>query len=198
MSVSPQATVSCNDDEKVCKTPVEWVDFSLRSSFGKEHVTLTRCNKSSNVYDAHEGKTFGDLDIVEIDCILARTVRLHKVRRGEVAKHVDAPVKVYKYVAANAIDSTSIVDGKIEVQGAGLAQDDVEHGGDDKALQPDDNFYRACIVLIPDAGVFYCHREQRTAFLSGNRNSHVPMDIDWLRLRRFSQSTLKNWFYDGW
>lgn len=133
-----------------------------------------------------------------IDCILARTVRLHKVRRGKVAKRDDAPVKVYKYIlAANAIDSTSIVDGKIEVQGAGLAQDDVEHGGDDKALQPDDNFYRACIVLIPDAGVFFCHRQQRTAFLSGIRNSHVPMDIDWLRLRFFSKGTVKNWFLDG-
>jgi hypothetical protein len=135
LSALPQATVLPNDDEKVCKTPVEWLDFSLWSSFGKEHVALTLCYKPSDVYDAHEGKTFGDLDIVVIDCILPRTVRLHKVRRGKVAKRVDAPVKVYKYIlAANAIDSTSIVDGKIEVQGAGLAQDDVEHGGDDKAL----------------------------------------------------------------
>jgi hypothetical protein len=46
----------------------------------------------------------------------------------------------------------------------------------------DDNFYRACIVIVPHAGVFYCHRERRS-LSTGVLNSHIPMDINWLQLQ---------------
>jgi hypothetical protein len=48
-----------------------------------------------------------------------------------------------------------------------------------------DGFYRACIVVLPHAGVFYCHRERRS-LSTGVLNSHVPMDINWLRVQRES------------
>jgi hypothetical protein len=51
-----------------------------------------------------------------------------------------------------------------------------------------DEFYRACIVVLPRAGVFNCHRERRS-LLTGVLNSHVPMDINWLRLRHDSPRT---------
>ncbi len=56
-----------------------------------------------------------------------------------------------------------------------------------------DNFYCACIVFLPQAGVFYCHREQRSQS-TGVLNSHVPMDINWLRLQHDSKG---NFFGDG-
>ena len=45
-----------------------------------------------------------------------------------------------------------------------------------------DEFYHVCLVILPQAGVFYCHRERRS-LLTGVLNSHVPMDINWLRLQ---------------
>ena len=30
-----------------------------------------------------------------------------------------------------------------------------------------DEFYRACLVIVPQAGVFYCHRERRPLSLDG-------------------------------
>ena len=46
-----------------------------------------------------------------------------------------------------------------------------------------DQRFRAMIVVLPEAGVFYCHRERRQSCV-GVKNTHVPMDINWLRTLR--------------
>lgn len=55
------------------------------------------------------------------------------------------------------------------------------HVDDDELLDSaHDERFRALIALIPDAGVFYCHRERRKACV-GVHNSLVPLDMNWLR-----------------
>ena len=44
-----------------------------------------------------------------------------------------------------------------------------------------DTRFRALVAVLPEAGVFYCHRERRKEYV-GVANTHVPMDINWLRI----------------
>ena len=61
----------------------------------------------------------------------------------------------------------------------------------------EDECYRACIVILPDAGLYYCHRERRLES-AGKVGTHVPMDINWLRLRtNGGVGTFHNWFGSG-
>ena len=55
----------------------------------------------------------------------------------------------------------------------------------DKTLTTEahDGKFRAIVVVVPEAGVFYCHRERRKACV-GVPNSLVPMDINWLRFAK--------------
>ena len=61
-------TSSC--DEKICKTPVEWVDRALKHAFGEEYVMRKRCKHPDEMYSC--GESHSDLDIVVVDCVLAR------------------------------------------------------------------------------------------------------------------------------
>ncbi|KAI2491402.1 hypothetical protein MHU86_23157 [Fragilaria crotonensis] len=44
-----------------------------------------------------------------------------------------------------------------------------------------DHRFRALVAVLPEAGVFYCHRERRKVCV-GVPNTHVPLDINWLRV----------------
>ncbi len=44
-----------------------------------------------------------------------------------------------------------------------------------------DTCFRAFLALLPEAGVYFCHRERRKENV-GVANAHVPMDINWLRI----------------
>jgi hypothetical protein len=43
--------------------------------------------------------------------------------------------------------------------------------------------FRALVVVVPDAAVYYCHRERRKESV-GVVNAHIPMDTSWLRFVR--------------
>ena len=57
-------TPSCCD-EKICKTPVEWVDGALKHAFGVEYVMLKRCEHPDEMYSCRESHS--DLDIMVVD-----------------------------------------------------------------------------------------------------------------------------------
>ncbi len=44
-----------------------------------------------------------------------------------------------------------------------------------------DTCFRAFIALLPEAGVYYYHRERRKEYV-GVANAHVPVDMNWLRI----------------
>ncbi|KAI2496231.1 hypothetical protein MHU86_18282 [Fragilaria crotonensis] len=46
-----------------------------------------------------------------------------------------------------------------------------------------DKRYRCLVVVLPEAGVYYCHREKRHESV-GVPNTHIPMDMNWLRIVR--------------
>ena len=54
--------VSC---DKICKTPVDWVDSALRHAFGKEYVMLKHCQHPDEMYS--NGESHSDLDLVVMD-----------------------------------------------------------------------------------------------------------------------------------
>lgn len=177
------------DDETVIKTPVKMIDNALRKVFGDKFVTFKRCFVPADLYNHDvDGRTDSDLDIVVMDCILARTDKPPKVKRKQIAKLVDTPVKVLKCELDPSEVDENYISGDTQLAAGG------------NPLLPvclkDDKYYRACVVMVPDAGVYYCHRERRMA-TAGVVSSHVPMDINWLRLRRHSTSTVNNWFNPG-
>lgn len=57
-------------------------------------------------------------------------------------------------------------------------------------MEAHDGKFRAIVVVVPEAGVFYCHRERRKACV-GVPNSLVPMDINWLRFSKNSTSSIR-------
>jgi hypothetical protein len=68
---------------------------------------------------------------------------------------------------------------------------------DDALLDPcHDARFRAMVVVLPEAGVFYCHRERRKACV-GVLNSLVPLDMNWLRTLR-NGSSLKRFAKNGY
>ena len=181
-------------ENKIMKTPVEWITLALEYTFGSRHVSFEKCYSPAQVYNG-AAKCRSDFEIVVMDCILARTVKMHKVKRKKSAKLVDTPVKMFTYVALHSAHQEVTTMSEPDTGEEGSKHLATDAGFMLKKL-PDDDFFRACVVLIPDAGVFYCHRERRKQ-MAGVLNSHIPMDINWLRLRCDSKSTVDNWFSKG-
>lgn len=168
-------------DEKICKTPIEWIDASLKHAFGNDHVMLKRCQHPDEMYGCEESHS--DLDLVVMDCVLARTSSPidYNKKGGDEACASDTPVQVCSLDDVDAVNlAIAVRDGNAFNRCPSRKEDS-------------DEFYRACIVLLPQAGVFYCHRERRSV-LTGVLNSHVPMDINWLRLKHGSHG---NFFGNG-
>ena len=68
-------------DEKICKTPVGWVDRALKHAFGEEYVMLKRCEHPDEMYS--RGESHSDLDIVVVDCVLARGCRVANMNKSK-------------------------------------------------------------------------------------------------------------------
>ena len=167
----PPTLTSC--DEKICKTPVEWVDGALKHAFGEEYVMLKRCEHPDKMYSCRESHS--DLDIMVVDCVLVRDSRVFMKRHNGKGEHVasNAPVQACRIEDMDAVNlAIALWDGKA-------------FNGVLSGKKCTDEFYRTCLVIVPQAGVFYCHRERRS-LLTGVLNSHVPMDINWLRIKRDS------------
>jgi hypothetical protein len=65
----------------------------------------------------------------------------------------------------------AVVDTPVKMKVDDIALKDPEH----------DRCFRAFVAVLPEAGVFYCHRERRKEWV-GVPNTHVPLDINWLRI----------------
>lgn len=63
------------------------------------------------------------------------------------------------------------VDTPVKMKVDNIALKDPEH----------DRCYCALLAVLPEAGVFYCHRERRKEWV-GIPNKHVPLDINWLQI----------------
>ena len=147
---------------------------------------MTKCHSAAHIYDTSGGRSKSDLDIVVMDCVLARTIRIRRARRRKTAILLDTPVKMYTYVDLHhkALHGKAIPAGPTDASvGMGSADKNREQNclGLSPMKLPDDNFYRACVFVIPEAGVFYCHRERRKES-AGVQNSHIPMDIQLVKI----------------
>ena len=157
-------------DETVCKTPIVWIDSALKHAFGDEHGMLKRCKHPDEMYGPN-GESHSDLDVIVMDCVLSRSGPINLERESKDAAYAsDAPVQVCSFHYMDAVN--------MEI----AARDGHAFNYGSSGKHDDDAFYRACIVILPQAGVFYCHRERRS-LSTGVLNSHVPMDINWLRLQ---------------
>ena len=149
-------------DETICKTPVEWVDSALKHAFGNDHVMLERCQHPDKLYSL--GESHSDLDVVVMDCVVSRgrPVGMNNNKKGNDATR-DARVQACLLEDVDAAVNLPI-NCIISVK------------------NDSDEFYRVCIVVPPQVGVFYCHSRERCSLLTGVLNLHVPMDIYWLQL----------------
>jgi hypothetical protein len=141
---------------------------------------LKRCQHPDEMYSLEESHS--DLDVVVMDCVLSRgrPVGMNKKKKAKDANR-DAPVQVCLLDDVDAVNLAIALHDRNAFNCIASVTND------------SDEFYRACILVLPQAGVFYCHRERRS-LLTGVLNSHVPMDINWLRLRHDSP---KNCFGNG-
>ena len=132
-----------------------------RHTFGEEYVLLKHCQHPDEMLAGVE--TQSDLELVVMDCILSRGPH-ESVGGGSNAR--EAPVQLSLFDNVTDVVNLEIRDrdGKAFSNGSGDVDDH-------------DGFYRACIVVVPHAGVFYCHRERRSAS-TGVPNTHVPMNIN--------------------
>ena len=140
----PPTQSSC--DEKICKTPVEWVDGALKHAFGEEYVMLKRCEHPDEMYSCRESHS--DLDIMVVDCVLARDSRVIMKRHNGKGEDVasDAPVQACRIEDVDAVNlAIALRDGNA-------------FNGVPSGKKCTDEFYRACLVIVPQAGVFYCSR----------------------------------------
>ncbi len=163
-------------DESIGKTPVQWIDSGLKHAFGDDHVMLKHCTHPDEMYSL--GESHSDLDVVVMDCILSRGRHgeMYNEKKGKDATR-DAPLAPVQACLLNDVDAVNF---------AIAVQDGNAFYYCPSAKDDSDEFYRACIVILPQAaGVFYCHRE-RCPLLTGLLNSYVPMEINWLQLRRDS------------
>ena len=163
-----------HDDDVVIKTPVKIIDSTLGKVFGSDFVSVTACYNHEDIYRVTNESAYSDLDIVVLDCILSRKTKAHKVKRKLDRKLVDTPVKMMAYKAQTPPESLNLLSN----------------------VHDEDEYYRACVVILPEAGVYFCHRERRKES-AGLVGTHIPMDINWLRLNQHSTSTPGNWFSDG-
>jgi hypothetical protein len=71
----------CRGD-KIMKTPVGWINSALVETFGSRHVLLEKCYSPSQLYVASGvHKDQSDFEIVVMDCILSRTIKIQKLKR---------------------------------------------------------------------------------------------------------------------
>ena len=167
-----RTVVATVDDDMVVKTPVRIITSALHDVFGKDYVSVVACTSPAAVFESHYLVSYADLEFVLLDCILARkrsSHKAHKLKRKCSRKIVDTPVKMLSCKRPT---------------GSGDADFD------------EDECYRACIVILPDAGLYYCHRERRQES-AGKVGTHVPMDINWLRLRNQGVGSFLDWFGKG-
>jgi hypothetical protein len=140
------------------------------------HVMRKRCQYPDQMYSL--GESHSDLDVVVMDCVLSRgcPVGMNNKKKGKDAtRDAHEQACLLNYVDAVNL-AIALRDGNALNCIASVKNDS-------------DEFYRACIVVLPQAGVFYCHRERRS-LLTGVLNSHVPMDINCLQLRNRTMEDL--------
>ena len=129
---------------------------------------LKQCEHPDKMYSC--GESHSDLDIVVVDCVLARGCRVDSMNKSK---------RKGKDVASNAPVQGCRIDDVDAVNLAIALWDGNAFNSGPSGKNSSDEFYRVCLVVLPQAGVFYCHRERRS-LLTGVLNSHVPMDINWL------------------
>ena len=121
--------------QKICKTPINWVDSALKHAFGNEYVMLKHCKHPDDLYS--NGESHSDLDIVVMDCVLSRNGRIDMKNNGcrePIAGGSDAPVHP---CAFDDLDSINF---------AIATRDGNAFNCCPSALEDSDDFYRACEI----------------------------------------------------
>ncbi|KAI2491740.1 hypothetical protein MHU86_22817 [Fragilaria crotonensis] len=155
---------------QLLNTNVQVIHRTFLEMYGSTNVSLAMCDHMNEGVDIHSVITRPDyLEIVMMDAVIARTVRIPRRRTGKEV--VDTPVKLRVM--------PEFLDAKY------------------------DKRYRCLVVVLPEAGVYYCHREKRHESV-GVPNTHIPMDMNWLRIvrngsknNRFAQGGYVSRLWDG-
>ncbi|KAI2500697.1 hypothetical protein MHU86_13780 [Fragilaria crotonensis] len=135
---------------QLLNTNVQVIHRTFLEMYGLTNVSLAMRDHMNDGVDIHSVVTRPDyLEIVMMDAVIARTVRIPRRRTGKEV--VDTPVKLRVM--------PEFLDAKY------------------------DKRYRCLVVVLPEAGVYYCHREKRHESV-GVPNTHIPMDMNWLRIVR--------------
>ena len=97
--------------------------------------------------------------------------------------HVWSVPHVMEVVVLDAVLGRTTKYGKpLTLMGATVDKPVLMHTVDESlTTEAHNGKFRAIVVVVPEAGVFYCHRERRKVCV-GVPNSLVPRDINWRRL----------------
>lgn len=170
------SVVGTVDADMVVKTPVRIITSAIHDVFGEEYVSIRACTSVAAVFKSQKWCSYADLEFVLLDCILAwkrSSHQAHKVKRKCSRKVIYTPVKMLSCKCQTDSGTSGDVDAD------------------------EDECYRAVILILPDAGLYYCHRKRRQES-AGKVHTHVPMDINWLPLLCNQEvGTFRNWFGSG-
>ena len=163
------------EGDKLCKTPLVWVAATLRDTFGSSNIDIRRCHNVGGSEEEVIGVTSDHfLEFIVMDCVLERTFKIQSstgavatLDRDDGLRSSDANDPV-THVLADCVEEVS---------------------------QRHDYKFRTAIIVVPSAGIFYCARERRRA-THGVAGSHNPLDISWLRIRKW-QGDGVDWFHKG-
>jgi len=153
---------------KICKTTfVASIHFAFLDTLGTDNVSVERCE---HMRSNHDKKTGGVVVPHLLEVLVLDTVL--------------ARSRTHPKPLCNMRRAT--VDKPVKM-----------YVDDDALLDAcHDGRFRAMVVALPEAGVFYCHRERRKACV-GVLNSLVPLDMNWLRALR-NGSSLKRFAKNGY
>ena len=139
------------NDAQLLNTNVHAIHRTFLELYGSDNVSLAVCNHMNDGVDFHSVVEQPDyLEVVLMDAVIARTVRIPRQRTGK--ELVDTPVKLRVFLPG-------FLDAKY------------------------DKWYRCLVAVLPEAGVYYCHCEKKHGSV-GIPNTHISMDINWLRVVR--------------
>jgi hypothetical protein len=159
----------------LCKTPLTQISATLCGTFGSSNVDVRRCH---NIRETEEEVSCVTsdyfLEFVMMDCVLERSFK--------IATSSGAAASLDRDDGLHSPDDNDPV--------THVLADCVE-----ELAQRHDYKFRTAIIVVPSASVFYCARERRKA-THGVAGSHNPLDIGWLRIKKW-QGDGVDWFQKG-
>ena len=169
---------------------------------GRDHASHPSVLPGVIPLGAKIGRTFvANIHLAFVDIFGNNNVSLERsdhMNSGRHFKHCSIDVShILEIVVMDAVLACSKKTARVLTSTKATVDSPVKMKIDNETLKGEkhDTCSRAFLALLPEAGVYYCHRERRKEYV-GVANAHVPLDITGYELSRMA--TVNNRFVPWW